>query len=109
MVTFIIDYWSPFNIITSANIQQLRWFQEKFYLIAKKWSDDWEINFNAEKSRKNFIKKIDNDVEGSALITSWLLELPNKRITVKLFVQSTLSSFAWNRKNLGCQENLMKI
>ena len=33
-----------FTIIASANIQQLRWFQDKFYLISK-IRDDWESNY----------------------------------------------------------------
>ena len=35
---------------------------------------------NKEKSRKNFIQEINYDVGDSVLITSCLLELPNKRI-----------------------------
>ena len=35
---------------------------------------------NTEKSRKTLSKKIDYDVGDTVLITSWLLELPNKRI-----------------------------
>ena len=35
---------------------------------------------NIDKSIKNFIQEIDNDVGDSILITTWLLELPNKRI-----------------------------
>ena len=39
-----------------------------------------KVIINTEKSRKNFIQEIDYDVGDSVLITSWLLELPNKRI-----------------------------
>ena len=39
-----------------------------------------KVIINIEKSRKNFIQEIDYDVGDSVLITSWLLELPNKRI-----------------------------
>ena len=39
-----------------------------------------KIILNTEKSRKNYIQKIDNELGDSVLITSWLLELPNKRI-----------------------------
>ena len=39
-----------------------------------------KLFLNAEKSRKNFIQEINNDVGDSVLITSRLLELPSKRI-----------------------------
>ena len=39
-----------------------------------------KVIINTENSRKNFIQEIDYDVGHSVLITSWLLELPNKRI-----------------------------
>ena len=39
-----------------------------------------KVIINTENSRKNFIQEIDYDVGDSVLITSWLLELPNKRI-----------------------------
>ena len=39
-----------------------------------------KVIINTEKSRKNFIQEIDYDVGDSVLITSCLLELPNKRI-----------------------------
>ena len=39
-----------------------------------------KVIINTEKSRKNFIQEIDYDVGDSVLITSWLLELPIKRI-----------------------------
>ena len=43
-------------IITSANIQQLRWHQDKFYLITIKEMVE-KVIINIEKSRKIFIKK----------------------------------------------------
>ena len=39
-----------------------------------------KVIINTEKSRKIFIKKIDYDGGDSILITSWHLELTNKRI-----------------------------
>ena len=36
---------SFFTIITSANIQQLRWFQKKFYLITKNKEMIDKINY----------------------------------------------------------------
>ena len=73
----ITDFF--FTIITRAGIQQLRLQQEKFYLIKNKKITE-KVIINTEKSRKNFIQEIDYDVGDSVLITSWLLELSNKRI-----------------------------
>ena len=39
-----------------------------------------KVIINIEKSRKNFIQEIDYDAGDIILITSWHLELPNKRI-----------------------------
>ena len=39
-----------------------------------------KVIINREKSRKNFIQEIDYDVGDFVLITSRLLELPNKRV-----------------------------
>ena len=39
-----------------------------------------KVIINTEKFRKNLIQEIDYDVGDSALIISWFLELPNKRI-----------------------------
>ena len=39
-----------------------------------------KVIINTEKSRKNFFQENDRDVGDSVLITSWLLELPNKEL-----------------------------
>ena len=70
---------SIFIIITGANIKQLRWHQEKFYLITK-INYAWEINYKYIEVWENFYQKIDYDVGDSIFITSWHLELSNKRI-----------------------------
>ena len=39
-----------------------------------------KVIINTEKFRKNFIQEIDRDVGDLELITSWFLELPNKKL-----------------------------
>ena len=39
-----------------------------------------QVIVNTENFRKAFLQRIDFDVEDSVLLTSWIFELPNKRI-----------------------------
>ena len=39
-----------------------------------------QVIMNTENSRKAFLQEIDFEVRNSVLLTSWITELPNKRI-----------------------------
>ena len=58
-----------------------------------------KVIINTEKFSKKFIKEIDYDVGDSALITSRLLELPNKRIR-SFKKEKPLKRTKWERKEI---------
>ena len=65
--------------ITKEFIQQQRWFQVKFYSISKQ--KHCRASYCKYRNlRKAFLQKINFEVGDSVLLTSWITELPNKRI-----------------------------
>ena len=69
-----------FIIITSANIQQLRWHQDLVLFNYKNKEMIEKETIHTEMPKKFFYQEIDYNVGDSILITSWHLELPNKKL-----------------------------
>ena len=77
MITVVLSFYN--NKYKNSTTKMI---SKKFYLITKNKEMIEKLIINTEKSRKFFNQEIYYDVWDSILITSWLLELPNKRIRI---------------------------
>ena len=80
MFISINDYWFPFYYNNKYKHSATKMTpREVLFNYKNKEMIEKEI-INTEKSKKNFYQEIDYNVGYSILITSWHLELPNKRL-----------------------------
>ena len=66
-----------------------------------------KVIINTEKSRKIFYQEIDYDVGDSILVTSWYLELPNKKIRIFIRKKPLKGTKGVRKRNQSINETII--